>query len=250
MLETGYIRLYRSLLGWEWYQDQNTKAVFLHLLLTANYEPQKWQGVMVERGQKITSYNALASEIGISVQSIRTAIKHLISTGEITYKTTSKYGLVTVKNYDLYQQPTDKLTVDQQSTNSRPTVDQQSANNNERKNNKAKKEKESNNIGGVGDVPTEPPPKQKPEKQSFGEFGRVKLTVEEYNKLAQRLGKGQLAEYIVRLDGYLESSGKRYKSHYATILNWWRKDGGKDAICLGNSDGDLCSENPWGYGSH
>ena len=250
MLETGYIRLYRSLLGWEWYQDQNTKAVFLHLLLTANYEPQKWKGVMVERGQKITSYNALASEIGISVQSIRTAIKHLISTGEITYKTTSKYGLVTIKNYDLYQQPTDKLTVSQQSANSQPTVNQQSANNNERKNNKAKKEKESNNIGGVGDAPTEPPPKQKPEKQSFGEFSRVKLTVEEYNKLAQRLGKGQLAEYIVRLDGYLESSGKRYKSHYATILNWWRKDGGKDATCLENSDGDLCSENPWGYGSH
>ena len=51
MLGTGYIRLYRSLLNWEWYQDRNTKAVFLHLLLTANYEPQKWQGIVVERGQ-------------------------------------------------------------------------------------------------------------------------------------------------------------------------------------------------------
>lgn len=100
-----------------------------------------------------------------------------------------------------------------------------------------------------GKAPT-PPPKQLTEKQSFGEFGRVKLTVEEYNKLAQRLGKGQLAEYIVRLDGYLESSGKRYKSHYATILNWWRKDGGKDAIPGGDFDGTPGGENPWRRGSH
>lgn len=250
MLGTGYIRLYRSLLNWEWYQDGNTKAVFLHLLLTANYEPQKWQGIVVERGQKITSYNALAHETGLSVQQVRTAVKHLVSTGEITYKAASKYGLVTVKNYDLYQQPTDKPTGDQQAANSQPTGDQQSANNNERKKNKAKKEKESKKIGGVGDVPPTPPPKQLTEKQSFGEFGRVKLTVEEHEKLAQRLGKGQLAEYIARLDGYLESSGKRYKSHYATILNWWRKDGGKDAIPGGDFDGTPGGENPWRRGSH
>ena len=32
MLGSGYIKLYRSLLNWEWYDDINTKTVFLHLL--------------------------------------------------------------------------------------------------------------------------------------------------------------------------------------------------------------------------
>jgi hypothetical protein len=33
----GYIKLYRSLLKWEWYDDSNVFRVFMHLLLTANY---------------------------------------------------------------------------------------------------------------------------------------------------------------------------------------------------------------------
>ena len=44
-MEYGYIQLYRSILDWEWYHDMTTKSVFLHLLLTANYEPQKWRGM-------------------------------------------------------------------------------------------------------------------------------------------------------------------------------------------------------------
>lgn len=249
MLETGFIQLHRSILRWEWYQDANTKAVFLHLLLTANYEPQKWRGIVVERGQKITSYSALANETGLSVQNVRTAVKRLVATGEITYKTTSKYGLVTIKNYDLYQQPADKPTGGWQSANRQLTGDWQAANNNERKNKKAKKEKESKKIGGVGEnSPAPAAPRQSPGKESFGEFGNVRLTVEEEEKLAQRLGKGQLGEYITRLDGYLESSGKRYKSHYATILNWHRKDGGKDAG-FGSDHSADSPENPWRRGS-
>ena len=36
MLKNGYIKLYRSLLDWEWYDDTVTKCLFLHLLLTVN----------------------------------------------------------------------------------------------------------------------------------------------------------------------------------------------------------------------
>lgn len=39
MIEGGFIALHRSLLKWEWYTDENTKALFIHLLLTVNYEP-------------------------------------------------------------------------------------------------------------------------------------------------------------------------------------------------------------------
>ena len=56
-----------------------------------------------------------------------------------------------------------------------------------------------------------------------GEFQNVFLTDEEYQKLTDRLGE-QADDYIERLSCYLKQTGRRYKSHYATILNWQRRD--------------------------
>lgn len=54
----------------------------------------------------------------------------------------------------------------------------------------------------------------------YGEFKNVKLTKEEYKKLEEK----KLLPYIEQLSSYIASSGKKYKSHYATILNWSRKE--------------------------
>lgn len=62
-------------------------------------------------------------------------------------------------------------------------------------------------------------------KKKFGEFENVVLTGEEHEKLVDSLGDIGAKEYIERLSSYLAQSGRRYKSHYATMLSWWRKDG-------------------------
>ena len=63
-----------------------------------------------------------------------------------------------------------------------------------------------------------------PDKKSYGsEFKKVKLTDDEDGKLVERMGKDSAADYIDRLDGWL-AEGHKKKNHYATILNWWRKD--------------------------
>lgn len=67
--------------------------------------------------------------------------------------------------------------------------------------------------------------KQTPTKKIYGEFSKVKLLEEEYNKLLEKLGKDISDDLIVRLDSYKASTGKTYKSDYATILNWSRKEG-------------------------
>lgn len=112
MLESGFVRVYRSILKWEWYDDTNTKAVFLHLILTANYEPKKWHGITIQRGQRVCSYGVLAKELKISEKSIRTAINHLKRTGEVAHSATPNYGVFTVLNYELYQQPADQAAPD------------------------------------------------------------------------------------------------------------------------------------------
>lgn len=54
----------------------------------------------------------------------------------------------------------------------------------------------------------------------YGEFKNVKLTDDEYKKLKEK----NLLPYIEKLSSYIASKGKRYKSHYATILTWSRKN--------------------------
>lgn len=46
MLKNGYIKLYRSLLDWEWYDDTVTKCLFLHLLLTVNAYDEDWKELL------------------------------------------------------------------------------------------------------------------------------------------------------------------------------------------------------------
>lgn len=83
-------------------------------------------GETIPRGSFVTSLDSLAKELGLSVQEIRTALKHLISTGELTSKSTNKYRIITVVNYEMYQQvnkqPNSPLTGNQQATNNQLTT--------------------------------------------------------------------------------------------------------------------------------
>ena len=60
------------------------------------------------------------------------------------------------------------------------------------------------------------------EKHAHGFFANVLLTDDELQKLADEIPNYE--EYIEKLSHYIESNGKKYKSHYATILMWHRKD--------------------------
>lgn len=60
----------------------------------------------------------------------------------------------------------------------------------------------------------------------FGQFGNVKLTEIEQQKLITKFGNDSALERIEALSEYLSSTGKKYRSHYATILSWDRRNGG------------------------
>lgn len=127
-METGFIKLHRKITEWEWYKDINVYRLFTHLLLTANYQDKRWQGKIVKRGQKITGVYSLSEETSLSVQEIRTALAKLKSTGEITINPTNKYSIVTVCNYDSYQdnkqatQQADQPATEQTSNNPSTTT--------------------------------------------------------------------------------------------------------------------------------
>ena len=59
-------------------------------------------------------------------------------------------------------------------------------------------------------------------KTNYADF--VKLTKEEHEALESKYGVNRVIDYIERLNNYIGSTGKGYKSHYHTILNWASKD--------------------------
>lgn len=121
-----YVKISRKILEWEWYKDVNTKVVFFHILLKANWKNGRFQGMEIPRGSFVTSYQSLAEETGLTVMNVRTAIKHLKLTQEITVSQHSKFSVITVKNYDAYQTANkvanNQLTGNQQATNRQLTT--------------------------------------------------------------------------------------------------------------------------------
>ena len=105
--DSDYIKLYRKMLNWEWYTDVNTKVLFLHCLLRANWKAGEWKGIHYERGQFITSIHSLAIESGLTDKMVRTALDHLISSGELASKRQARgpvqSRIITVLHYDDYQ---------------------------------------------------------------------------------------------------------------------------------------------------
>lgn len=102
-VNNNFIKLSRKILDWEWYTDTNTKTLFIHCLLRANWKKSKFKGETVERGEFITSLQSLSNETGLSLQNVKTALKHLELTEEIKTKILKFGRLIVVVNYDVYQ---------------------------------------------------------------------------------------------------------------------------------------------------
>lgn len=140
MKATGFIKLSRTLLNWRWYTNANTMRVYLHLLLKANFCDVEFETHIVKRGQLVTSIKSLCEELSMTTQATRTALEHLVLTNDITIKTTTKYSIITILNYEKYASTTNVTSNEQQANNKRPTSKQQQYNkyNNKNKYNKSK----------------------------------------------------------------------------------------------------------------
>ena len=119
---TGWIKLHRQILEWEWYSDNNCFRVFLHLLLKANHKEKRFKGIELKVGSIVTSRDLLARETGLSSQQVRTALNKLISTNEITSVTSSQGTILQIVSYEKYQIATSEITNEQPTSNQQVTT--------------------------------------------------------------------------------------------------------------------------------
>ena len=140
----GYIKLYRSLLDWEWYKNIPVRILFEHCLLKANHKDNKWQGKLIKKGSFVTSLDNLAFETGLTKMQVRTALNKLKLTHEITHEGHAQYSVISIKNWSRYQQ--DNTRNNTQITHEQHTDNTQITPNNNEKNVKNEKKERNNNA--------------------------------------------------------------------------------------------------------
>ncbi|HAY0834976.1 TPA: DnaD domain-containing protein [Staphylococcus aureus] len=156
---TGWISIDRSIQNHWLFKEKRTFSKFeawIYLLMEANHSKAKVpignQIVTVERGQRLTSILTLSDLFNWSRFKVKTFLDLLESDGMLEVKTTSKYTLITIVNYDFYQseqgrnqhQNDTKPTSKQHQSNINPTSKQHQTNTNNN-DNKDNNEKNVNN---------------------------------------------------------------------------------------------------------
>ena len=102
-MSVGYIKLHRSLLSWQYWDDHNTTRLLIYFLVSVNYEAKKWMGIDIKPGSMVCSYDKISSGTGLSIKQIRRSIKVLVDDRQITQEATNKFQLVTLVKWDELQ---------------------------------------------------------------------------------------------------------------------------------------------------
>lgn len=167
----------------EWLSNPTICYFFMRLLLKANYKDDRWQGIEVKRGQLLTGRKSLSIEFNLTERQIRTCLDKLTNTGYIVQQTTNKYTIITICDYDSWQElsPANDQQSVTQATSERPTNDQQTTTSKEY--NKNKEEKEESPNGDNGKKAVGKKKKRTNEEPALGEKAR-RTFVEYYDSLS------------------------------------------------------------------
>lgn len=127
-MEEGWIKVFRKIVEWEWYKTPGMVQLWLHLLVSANWEDKKLEGEVIRRGSLVTGRKKLSEETGLSEQQVRTCLHRLEKTKNLTIIPTKRGSVITICDYDDYQgvsndaQPSVQPTTNQQPTNDQPLL--------------------------------------------------------------------------------------------------------------------------------
>jgi len=130
----GWIKLHRDVLGWRWATSSNHFALFVTLLLRANFKESKWRKITVSPGQLVTGRKQLSDWTGLTEMQIRTILRDLKESGEINQQVTSKFSIITITNWTKYQEDNQQTTSKQPASNQQVTTSKNANNANNEKN--------------------------------------------------------------------------------------------------------------------
>jgi len=104
---SGYVKLYRKMLVNGWFKNPNLCAFWIYCLLKASYKEYRQmvglQEIQLKAGQFVFGRKQAAEETGLTESQIRSCLKKLKATGNLTSKSTNKFSIITICNWGAYQ---------------------------------------------------------------------------------------------------------------------------------------------------
>lgn len=197
---SGWIKLHRKLRKNPYMKRPSYRSIWIELLLEASHGEKTiiWRGspIKVLPGQLTCGSHQLAEWTGVPRGTVERILKCFKNEQMIEVQTSNKFSLITINNWSEYQA------------------------------NEEQDEEQMRSKRGASEEPVRTPKELKNVrikelKNKHMDF--VMLTTEEYEKLSKEY-PGVVQGYIEKLNIYIGSTGKRYKSHYFTLLNWIKKD--------------------------
>jgi len=124
-MNRGYIKIWRKSIDNEWLGNHKLWAFWTYCLLKASHKERTaivgYQRVLIKPGQFVFGRRKASKDLRMHESAIRRCVAFLVNSNNISVKSTNKYSIITIINWDIYQG--DKTDSDQQATNKRPTSD-------------------------------------------------------------------------------------------------------------------------------
>ena len=125
----GWLKLYRSILDSAVFQDAEILKVWVWLLCNVAFEQHDTicygKVINLKPGQIATGRKKIAQCTDLNENKVYRALTVLKSLGNIEIKATNKYSIITVVNWDKYQDENVKRTSSEQRNNSKTTTEEQ-----------------------------------------------------------------------------------------------------------------------------
>lgn len=208
---------------WEWYESTNVFRLFTHCLLHTNTQNIRYCGREIKAGQFVSSVARISAETGLTESQVRTALKKLKDTGYISTKSTNKYTIYTVNEYQKYidcgqvaETTTEENTVVENGTKMEQTVERkmEQTDENAKKNcEKSKENCEKSNKKAINEC-FERLWKQYPNKRGKGQVSGTK------KKTLYEIGEEKIERALKRyLDDLSKDSSWRKPQNGSTFFN-------------------------------
>ena len=106
-MERGYVKLWRKSLDNDWLTNYKLWAFWCWCLLKATYRPHKaivgLTHIDIDPGQFIFGRKKCSKETGLSDKTVRSCLHSLKTAGNLAIKSTNKYSIISIINWELYQ---------------------------------------------------------------------------------------------------------------------------------------------------
>ena len=146
----GWLKLYRSILDSAVFQDAEVLKVWIWLLCNVAFEQHDTicygKVIHLKPGQIATGRKKIAQCTDLNETKVYRALIAIKSLGNIEIKSTNKYSIITVVNWDKYQDENCKRTANEQQTNSKTTAEEQQDNSKRTQHKNGKNGKKEKNI--------------------------------------------------------------------------------------------------------